>query len=470
MLPLPCATLMMECNTQKQLDSFGDVEAFFNRDHFFQLDLREFEYFKSAALKLDSFDLLDPATSQQLPEEPEELAAAYAEEIRRLLHKGLFLPTTVPTSHGGQQRSSFGEKKAAGKAAFILDELLQTEKAYVRDLRECLETYMLEMTCSGEGDIPAGIFNMEHIVFGNIKEICDFHGNIFMEELVKCQLPEDVGQCFVTWAGKFDMYVSYCMNKPNSSQLILEHAGSYFDHIQQKHGLGPASSIDSFLLKPVQRITKYQLLLKDLLSCCEEGEGGGIQAALEVMLSFPKKANDAMTIAMLEGCDEDLNAQGKLILHERFQVWNPKSIIHKACIALNRKAQYHHLFLFEKLLVFTKEITDSNGRTTYQYKKKVLTSDIWLTENIDGAPDTFLLWAGKSPTFHKTVLRAASVKAKQKWMKTLWEVSPPYSLRSPLHLPETKMDDIPRHPGQKLFGDTLWKWLTVRSSRQNGHD
>lgn len=30
-------------------------------------------------------------------------------------------------------------------------------------------------------------------------------------------------------ADKFRMYVNYCKNKPDSTQLILEHAGTYFD-------------------------------------------------------------------------------------------------------------------------------------------------------------------------------------------------------------------------------------------------
>lgn len=30
-------------------------------------------------------------------------------------------------------------------------------------------------------------------------------------------------------ADKFQMYVNYCKNKPDSTQLILEHAGNYFD-------------------------------------------------------------------------------------------------------------------------------------------------------------------------------------------------------------------------------------------------
>lgn len=40
--------------------------------------------------------------------------------------------------------------------------------------------------------------------------------------------------------------------------------------------------------------------LQELLSCCEEGKGE-IKDGLEVMLSVPKRANDAMHVSMLEG-------------------------------------------------------------------------------------------------------------------------------------------------------------------------
>lgn len=42
------------------------------------------------------------------------------------------------------------------------------------------------------------------------------------------------------------------------------------------------------------------VLLQELLSCCEEGKGE-IKDGLEVMLGVPKRANDAMHLAMLEG-------------------------------------------------------------------------------------------------------------------------------------------------------------------------
>lgn len=37
-----------------------------------------------------------------------------------------------------------------------------------------LQTYLWEMT-SGVEEIPAGILNKEHVIFGNIQEIYDFH-------------------------------------------------------------------------------------------------------------------------------------------------------------------------------------------------------------------------------------------------------------------------------------------------------
>ncbi|XP_026231831.1 kalirin isoform X1 [Anabas testudineus] len=337
------------------------------------------------------------------------------------------------------------KRKSARKKEFIMAELLQTEKTYVRDLHECLETYLWEMT-NGVEEIPPGIANKEHIIFGNMQEICDFHNNIFLKELVNYeQLPEDVGHCFVTWADKFHIYVDYCKNKPDSSQLILEHAGTFFDDIQQRRGL--ANSISSYLIKPVQRITKYQLLLKELLSCCEEGKGE-IKDGLEVMLSVPKKANDAMHLAMLEGFEENLEVQGELILQDSFQVWDPRSLI--------RKGRDRHLFLFEFSLVFSKEIKDSAGRTKYQYKNRLLTSELGVTEHIEGDPCKFALWAGRTPSSdNKTVLKASSMEAKQEWIKNIREVIQERlthlkgALKEPLHLPKTPALSKPRNNAKR---------------------
>ncbi|KAK7913704.1 hypothetical protein WMY93_013915 [Mugilogobius chulae] len=332
------------------------------------------------------------------------------------------------------------KRKSARKKEFIMAELLQTEKSYVKDLQDCLETYLWEMT-SGVEEIPPGISNKEHIIFGNMQEIYDFHSNIFLKELINYeQLPEDVGHCFVTWADKFHIYVDYCKNKPDSSQLVLEHAGTFFDEIQQRRGL--ANSINSYLIKPVQRITKYQLLLKELLSCCEEGKGE-IKDGLEVMLGVPKRANDAMHLAMLEGFEDSVEAQGELILQDSFQVWDPRSLI--------RKGRDRHLFLFEFSLVFSKEIKDTAGRTKYQYKNRLLTSELGITEHIEGDPCKFALWSGRTPSSdNKTVLKASTIEAKQEWIKNIREVIQERmtlkgALKEPLHLPKAPALSKPRN-------------------------
>ncbi|CAL8288241.1 unnamed protein product [Lota lota] len=271
-------------------------------------------------------------------------------------------------------------------------ELLQTERVYVRDLQECIEIYLWEMT-SGS-DVPLGLSNKDDVVFGNLLDIHEFHNSIFLKELENYeQLPEDVGHCFVTWADKFHMYVTYCRNKPDSSLLVQQHGSTFFQEVQRRHGL--ANSISSALIKPVQRITKYQLLLKDT-----------------------------------------------------FQVWEPKSLI--------RKGRDRHLFLFELSLIFSKEIKDSCGRTKYLYKSRLRTSDLGVTEHIEGDACKLALWVGRTPTSdNKTVLKAASLELKQEWVRSVRQVIQERrghlrgALREPIPLPKTPGPPLTRQRNRR---------------------
>lgn len=208
------------------------------------------------------------------------------------------------------------KRKWARKKEFIMAELLQTERTYVKDLETCIETFLKDMKSGA--NVPKKLVGKESLVFGNIEDIYQFHKQIFLRELEKYQtIPEDVGHCFVTWAAKFDMYVFYCQNKPASNDFVVQNGGTYFEEIQQKYKI--EHSLPAYLIKPVQRITKYQLLLKDLQSCCDEGQGE-IKDGLEVCMNIPKKANDAMHLSLLESCDISLSALGDVVLQVRFQL------------------------------------------------------------------------------------------------------------------------------------------------------
>lgn len=64
--------------------------------------------------------------------------------------------------------------------------------------------------------------------------------------------------------------------------------------------------LSSYLLKPVQRISKYNLLLQDLLRECDAlpcSERAEIQAALEVVCFQLRHGNDLLTMEDIQGCD-----------------------------------------------------------------------------------------------------------------------------------------------------------------------
>ncbi|XP_076464280.1 kalirin-like [Babylonia areolata] len=304
------------------------------------------------------------------------------------------------------------KRKSARRREFIMAELLQTERTYVKDLENCINTYMKSMT-EPANNVPNGIYGKEKVLFGNMDEIYEFHKDVFLKELEKYEtIPEDVGHCFVTWAEKFSIYVKYCKNKPDSNALLVEQAGSFFEEMQHKYKM--PEPLASFLIKPVQRVTKYQLLLKDLLTCCQE-HTGEIKDGLEVMMNVPKKANDAMHLSMLDGVEGSLEALGEVLLQDTFTVWDPKQII--------RKGRERRLFLFDVCLLFSKEVKDSSGKSKYMYKFKMMISEINITEHIEGDETKFALWTGRAPiSDYRIILKANNLDSKQQWVKKMREL------------------------------------------------
>ena len=266
------------------------------------------------------------------------------------------------------------KRRSARRKEFILAELLETERTYVKDLETAVNCFLKPMLVNNGHGVPAALRGKEDIIFGNVEEILSFHKSIFLKELEKYEtMPEDVGHCFVTWAQRFDSYVDYCTNKPNSTQILVQHGGAYFEGLQRRFGL--EHPIAAYLIKPVQRITKYQLLLNALLSCCDQ-DMGELKEGLEVCLNVPKKANDALHLSMLEGCDLSNNTLGEVVLQDCFQIWDPKQLI--------RKAKDRHIFLFELYLVFSKELKDSNGKSKYIYKSRLMVRRTFLVVALIG--------------------------------------------------------------------------------------
>lgn len=82
----------------------------------------------------------------------------------------------------------------------------------------------------------------------------------FSTEIAKAlEDPDHVAALFIRYERRLQMYVKYCENKPKSEYLVAE----YFEYFEEMRlHLGHKLQLPDLLIKPVQRIMKYQLLLK----------------------------------------------------------------------------------------------------------------------------------------------------------------------------------------------------------------
>ncbi|XP_051035088.1 proto-oncogene DBL [Phodopus roborovskii] len=306
----------------------------------------------------------------------------------------------------------------------VLNELIQTEKAYVRELFTVLLGYRSEMDNPQMFDLmPPLLRNKKDVLFGNMAEIYEFHNNIFMSSLEDCSnAPERVGPCFLKRKDDFQMYAKYCQNKPRSELIWRKYSEcAFFQECQRKlkHRLG----LDSYLLKPVQRITKYQLLLKELLKYSKEGEGTAqLKEALDTMLDLLKSVNDSMHQIAINGYIGNLNELGKMILQGSFSVWlGHRKGATKMKDFARFKPMQRHLFLYEKAVMFCKRRVESGEGAdrypSYSFKHCLKMEEAGITEHVKGDNRKFEIWYGEKEEIY--IVQAPNIDVKLLWLKEL---------------------------------------------------
>ncbi|EDS39845.1 dbl [Culex quinquefasciatus] len=195
-----------------------------------------------------------------------------------------------------QSQTDSDERKL--KRGHVLAELLETERIYVAEMGSILKGYRDEMLSEEMSSlVPPGLQGKADILFGNLHELYTFHNDIFLKDLENCiSTTELVALCFVQRRDTFfRLYSYYCQNIPRSERLreTLVDTHLFLQECQKK--LGHKLPLAAYLLKPVQRITKYQLLLKDLLKFSDTGTcSRELQKALDCMLVVLKCVNDSM--------------------------------------------------------------------------------------------------------------------------------------------------------------------------------
>lgn len=337
----------------------------------------------------------------------------------KTFRKSLRMSVKRPVSSPAQLQMAEYEEDAdhRKKIRHVITELMNTEEDYVNDLKFIVEGYYAEFD-DLSFDIPQDLRKNKEVIFGNIVNIYDFHNNLFLEELRKCKdAPYLAGQMFMDKKEKFQLYAEYCKNKPKSEALRIElHKTSFLKECQKK--LGHQLNLDSYLLKPVQRVTKYRLLLTEMLKYTSKRNPAhaDILDALHTMKTVLRHVNDVMHSSGINGFSGNLEHQGKLLHQDTFSVWETKKNSIKPFTKLGCKQR--QVFLFEKSIIFSKKEYD-NGRELGTYLSKVFlnTADIGVTETVRGDECRFEIWVqGKNEAY---IMQAVSLEVKNNWLNEI---------------------------------------------------
>ncbi|XP_030560758.1 triple functional domain protein isoform X2 [Drosophila novamexicana] len=241
--------------------------------------------------------------------------------------------------------ASDSEAGALSRRQLVLNELVATEESYVQDLQKIVYGYMKEIhnkEIPRPADLQGGKMDL---VFNNIKEIYEWHRDKFLRSLRHCQKsPADLGPLIDSSTKKFPMYYYFCSNKPLSEFIVNAHY-QYFDQIRQK--LGHRMDLSTLIITPVQRITKYGLLIEQILRETKRAglhnEVPALMKAWDQMKDVVKKVDDMMDVLRgLQDFDGEITAQGNLLLQGTLT----------CAIDAGQKQRELQVFLFQQIMIF----------------------------------------------------------------------------------------------------------------------
>uniref|UniRef100_A0A087X548 Rho guanine nucleotide exchange factor 25 n=1 Tax=Poecilia formosa TaxID=48698 RepID=A0A087X548_POEFO len=308
------------------------------------------------------------------------------------------------------------KKLALEKSLYVLTELIETERLYVEDLGLIVQGYMTMMANQG---VPEDMRGKDRIVFGNIHQIYDWHKDYFLGELEKCVSdPDSLAQLFIKHERRLHMYVVYCQNKPKSEHIVSEYIETYFEDLRQQ--LGHRLQLNDLLIKPVQRIMKYQLLLKDFLKYYSKAgrDVEKLQKAVEVTCFVPKRCNDMMNVGRLQGFEGKITAQGKLLQQDTFSVSEQDG-------NLVSRARERRVFLFEQLVIFSEPIEKKKGFPLpgYTFKNSIKVSCL----GVEGPPQEdpcclILTSRGTDGSVTRFIMHASSPEIQQAWYNDVVQI------------------------------------------------
>ncbi|XP_033097170.1 uncharacterized protein LOC117101311 [Anneissia japonica] len=257
------------------------------------------------------------------------------------------------------------KSRNSGYIEFKVEEILESERSYVKDLDDIVEGYLLAIL-----DRPTLPLKPEdyQALFSNLESIRDFNKE-FLKDLEDCDHdPVLIAECFLEKEEDFIMYSQYCTNYPSAVKVLTKCLHQpvmckFFQDAQNK--LGHALPLGAYLLKPVQRILKYHLLFHDLCKHINTDDEiyDTLEEALDAMKEVAKQINH-------------MKAQSDKVLH--VQQIQSQLLDQDDVMRLQGSRGDRNVYLFEKAFFIAKRREDGY----ISIKTEIKCSNLLLMENI----------------------------------------------------------------------------------------
>ncbi|XP_029705439.1 T-lymphoma invasion and metastasis-inducing protein 2-like [Takifugu rubripes] len=258
----------------------------------------------------------------------------------------------------------------------VIQELVDTEKSYVKDLVSLFDIYLTPL----QNETFLTKDEME-VLFGSLPEMLDFQ-RVFLQTLEdrikSCpnfsnletpgqfkKLLLSLGGSFLFYADHFKHYSGFCANHIKA-QKVLERAktdGAFKRFLEAKNPTNQhSSSLESYLIKPVQRLLKYPLLLRELVSLThpDSPEHAHLTEALGAMEKVASHINEMQKIYEDFGPVFDQLAAEQTGPHKQVtEISMAEFLVHSSVVWLNplphlgrlRKEPKLTLFVFKRAVV-----------------------------------------------------------------------------------------------------------------------
>ena len=157
----------------------------------------------------------------------------------------------------------------------VVKEIVESERIYKDHIREYVR--LIVIPSREERIVPP---EAQRMLFCNIETIYEVSKEMYLQLYNISLLPLDkqnFGEFFISQIPLLKCYAIYCTNVEYADEMrkTLEETNTVYKHfIKMKYetmeSTAALNSMESFIMKPMQRITKLPLLLKELIKSTEE--------------------------------------------------------------------------------------------------------------------------------------------------------------------------------------------------------